>query len=56
MGLIQPDELKKMIPMLEKNISLAESALENDPHNKDLKKLLEAQKSTLNEYKKRISI
>lgn len=56
MGLIQQDELKKMIPMLEKNILLAESILDKDPNNEDLKKLLEAQKGTLSEYKKRISV
>ncbi|TMZ59441.1 hypothetical protein EMG21_30150 [Klebsiella pneumoniae] len=55
MGLIQPDELKKMIPMLEENISLAESILKRDPNNNDLKSVLESQKNTLREYKKRIS-
>lgn len=54
MGLIQPDELKKMIPMLEQNILLAESILKKDPDNKDLKALLESQKMTLEKYKKRI--
>jgi len=52
MGLIQPDELKKMIPMLEENIDLAESILKKDPNNNDLKSVLESQKNTLKEYKK----
>jgi len=30
-GLIQPDDLKKMIPMLERNITLAESIFKKDP-------------------------
>ena len=54
MGLIQPDDLKKMIPTLEENISLAESILKKDPDNKDLKALLESQKVTMEKYKKRI--
>ncbi len=54
MGLIQPDKLKEMIPMLKENISLAESILKKDPDNKDLKALLESQKVTLEKYKKRI--
>lgn len=54
MGLIQPDKLKEMIPMLEQNISLAESILKDDPNNKDLKSLLESQKKTLERYKERI--
>lgn len=54
MGLITPNDLQKMIPMLEKNISLAESILEKGPNNEDLKKLLESQINTLNKYKKRI--
>jgi len=54
MGLIQPDELKKMIPMLEQNILLAQSILEKNPHDKDLKELLESQKETLKKYKERI--
>lgn len=56
MGLIQPDELKKMIPMLEENIALAESILKKDPNNNDLKSVLESQKNTLKEYKKRIGL
>jgi len=56
MGLIQPDELKKMIPMLEENIDLAESILKKDPNNNDLKSVLESQKNTLKEYKKRIGL
>lgn len=54
MGLIQPDKLKEMIPMLKENISLAESIFKKDPDNKDLKALLESQKVTLEKYKKRI--
>lgn len=56
MGLIQPDDLKKMIPMLEENIALAESILKKDPNNNDLKSLLESQKETLKKYKKRIGL
>lgn len=56
MGLIAPDELKKMIPMLEKNIFLAESILKKDPNNKELKSLLESQKETLEKYKERIDV
>lgn len=54
MGLIQPDELKKMIPTLEQNISLAKSILEKNPNDKDLKTLSESQKETLKKYKERI--
>ena len=54
MGLIQPDKLKQMIPLVEENISLAESILKNDPNNKDLKSLLESQRKTLEEYKERM--
>ena len=56
MGLIMPDKLKKMIPMLEENISLAESILKKNPDDNDLKTLLESQKNTLKEYKKRLNI
>lgn len=56
MGLIQPDELKKMIPTLEQNISLAKSILEKNPNDEDLKTLLESQKETLKKYKKRIGV
>ena len=56
MGLIQPDELKKMIPTIEENIALAESILKRDPNNDDLKSLLESQKETLKEYKEQIAL
>lgn len=56
MGLIQPDDLKKMIPTLEENISLAESILKKDPNNKELESLLESQKETLEKYKERIGV
>ena len=56
MGLIQPDELKKMIPTLEENIALAESILKRDPNNDDLKSVLESQKETLKEYKEQIAL
>jgi len=55
-GLIQPDDLKKMIPTLEENISLAESILKKDPNNKELESLLESQKETLEKYKERIGV
>lgn len=55
MGLIQPDKLKEMIPMLEQNISLTKSILEKNPNDEDLKSLLESQKNTLQQYKKRIN-
>src|SRR5699024_1344743 len=54
MGLKQPDQLKKMIPILEQNILLAQYILEKNPHDKDLKELLEYQKETLKKYKERI--
>lgn len=56
MGLIQPDDLKKMIPTLGENISLAESILKKDPNNKELESLLESQKETLEKYKERIGV
>jgi len=56
MGLIMPDELKKMIPILEENITLAKSILEKDPTNKELQSLLKSQKETLKEYKERIGV
>lgn len=56
MGLIQPDDLKKVIPTLEENISLAESILKKDPNNKELESLLESQKETLEKYKERIGV
>ena len=55
MGLIQPDKLKEMIPMLKENISLAESILKTDPNNKDLQELLESQKKTLKKYSEQIN-
>lgn len=54
MGLIMPEELQKMIPILEENISLAKSILEKNPEDEDLKRLLQSQKNTLKEFKKRI--
>lgn len=54
MGLIQPDKLKEIIPVLKENISLAESILKKDPNNKDLQGLLESQKKTLKKYKEQI--
>lgn len=51
-----PDELKKLIPILEENISLAKSILENDPENEDLKELLKSQENTLEEYKKHLNL
>ncbi|HAC2362037.1 TPA_asm: hypothetical protein GJA87_14405 [Listeria monocytogenes] len=56
MGLIMPDELKKMIPTLEENILLAKSILEKDPTNKELQSLLKSQKEMLKEYKERIGV
>ena len=56
MGLLQPDKLKEMIPMLKENISLAESILKKDPNNKELESLLESQKETLEKYKERIGV
>lgn len=56
MGLIMPEELQKMIPILEENISLAKSILEKNPEDEDLKRLLQSQKNTLKEYKKRLNI
>lgn len=56
MGLIMPDELKKMIPVLEENISLAKSILEKDPNNTELQLLLKSQKETLKKYKERIGL
>lgn len=51
-----PDELKKMIPVLEENISLAKSILEKDPNNTELQLLLKSQKETLKKYKERIGL
>jgi len=55
MGLIQPDKLKEIIPVLKENISLAESILKKDPNNKDLQELLESQKKTLKKYIEQIN-
>src|SRR5699024_2627525 len=54
MGLVQPDELKKMIRMLEQNSLLAHSTLEKNPHDKDFKELVESQKQIPKKYRELI--
>ncbi len=56
MGFPMPDDLKKLIPILKKNISLAKSILVKDPENEDLRTLLKSQENTLEEYKKRLNL
>lgn len=54
MGLLMSQDLKQIVPMLEENILLTKSILENNPNDSDLQKLLQSQEDILKEYTKRI--
>lgn len=49
-------DLEEMIPMLKENIKLAKLILEKNPHDDSVKNLLQSQRKTLEEYKKRLGM
>lgn len=56
LGLIMEKDLEEMIPMLKENIKLAKLILEKNPHDDSVKNLLQSQRKTLEEYKKRLGM